>query len=220
MGRTTRRTSYRRSKRWNPSRYQSEAQATAETRRYVRGHRNPTFTRYLGDGSKVSVSDDGQVVVSDRGGVFSRYRIGRARLAHFIRDLQKPANRSDKYDYQGESLQSEGSYSVQLNPGRRGRKSRRNPRRISKRGGGQWAMGKGSGHHRRTHRMIPGQKRTAHHFGGGVELGRIGHKRKNRKNRRKNPRIKRREARTISRVLKRHGYRCAGKRRRTSRRRR
>ncbi len=30
---------------------------------------------------------------------------------------------------------------------------------------------------------------------------------------RRNPRIKRREAKAISKVLKRHGYRCAGKRR-------
>ncbi len=179
MGRTHRRTSYRRSKRWNPSRYQSESQATAETRRYTRGgHRNPAFTRYLGDGSKVSVSDDGQVVVTDRGGVFSRYRIGRARLAHFIRDLQKPAKRSDKYDYQGESLQAEGSYSVQLNPGRGHRGSRKKNRRV-----------RGRKHGHKYERRARGRKS------------------------RRNPRIKRREAKAISRVLKRHGYRCAGKRR-------
>lgn len=129
MGRTHRRTSYRRSKRWNPSRYQSDEQANAITRKYVRKGRNPgNFTRYLGDGSKVTVSSDGQVTVSDHGGVFSRYRIGHARLAHFIRDLQKPSGRTNKYDYQGESLQSEGSYSVHLNPGRGHRGKRRKGR--------------------------------------------------------------------------------------------
>lgn len=183
MAKTHRRTSFRRSKRWNPSsRYQSESQASAETVRYGRKGRNPgTFTRYLGDGSKVSVADDGQVTVTDQGGVFSRYRIGHGRLAHFLRDLKGPAKRSNKYDYQGESIQSEGSYSVSLNPGRRGhRGSRKKNRRV-----------RGSKHGHKYDRRSRGRAS------------------------RRNPRIKRSEAKAMSRVLKRHGYKCKGRKSRS-----
>ncbi len=192
MAKTHRRTSYRRSKRWNPSRYQSDEQANATTRIIRRGSRNPgTFTRYLGDGSKVSVTDDGQVTVTDKGGVFSRYRIGYDRLAHFIRDLKKPARRSDKYDYQGESLKDEGSYKVSLNPGRKGRKSR--------------------SHKARGHR---GTKRKSR----GARVARWGRGRGRGGKGRRNPRIKRSEARAIGKVLKRHGYRCKAKPARRARR--
>ena len=204
MAKTRRRPSYRKAKRWNPG---SKRRGGRGRRRnpYARpneneiptriirrpGHRNPgAFTRYLGDGNKVTVSDDGQGRGARQGRPLQPLsHRPRARLAHFIRDLQKPAKRSDKYDYQGEGLKDEGSYSVSLNPGRR----------------------KGRGHrgHKRKSRARSMNHELRYERGAAGKKWRKGRKAKTRRN----PRIKRREAKAISRVLKRHGYRCAGKRR-------
>lgn len=201
MAKTRRRAAYRKTKRWNPSRKARRGRGRRrnpsarpgendiETVRIRKGgRRNPRadFVRYLGDGSRVEVSSDGQVEVHDKGGLFSRYVVGRARLAHFLRDLKKPASRTDKYDFQGESLKGEGSYAINLNPGRKGRGHRGHKRKARGRSG--TARG------RVARALFRGKRR------------------KGRSKARRNPRIKRSEAKAIGRVLKRHGYRCKAKR--------
>jgi len=206
MARTRRSTSYRKSKRWNPSRYSPRDENNIETVRVTRGgHRNPgSLTRYLGDASKVTVNaNTGHVVVTDRNGTFSDYYVGKGRMAHFIRELLKgPAQRLNKYDFQGEILKDEGSYQISMNPKRSGRKSRsKNKKRQAKRtelhwrgwdkpSGERWIRSapRARGHGRRARTSSPDRRAY------GTTPAR------------RNPKIRRSEAKAMKRVLKRHGY--------------
>ena len=214
MARTRRSTSYRKSKRWNPSRYSPRDENNIETVRVTRGgHRNPgSLTRYLGDASKVTVNaNTGHVVVTDRNGTFSDYYVGKGRMAHFIRELLKgPAQRLNKYDFQGEILKDEGSYQISMNPKRSGR---RNPIQHQKRYRGKLLS---SGTYGRS-TIVPAS--FSPRRSGYITDGLVGRefktysgaqsalraKRSGRKSRR-NPKIRRSEAKAMKRVLKRHGY--------------
>ncbi len=210
MARTRRKHSYRKSKRWNPGKRRGRGRRNPwarpgenaiETVRITRGgrrrncgggmRRNPAdLVKHLRDGSRVEVSHDGQVEVYDRKGLFSRYEIGGGRLAHFIKAVDRAGKNSDKYSFKGEDLKDEGSYAVKMNP--RGRGKRR-----------------GRGRARRNPSQFPMPFMSAL-----VNPGRRGRKG------RRNPRIKRSEARAMGRVLKRHGYKCSTSSRRSRRSRR
>lgn len=118
----------RRGRRRNPSRYQTEAQATAETVKYVRKGRNcgrnpgATFTKHLRGGGRIEVFQDGQVIVSDRGREYDRYIVSRGQIHNFINSV-KNAGRLGVEDFRHDNHEMV-DMGVSANP-RRGRRKGR-----------------------------------------------------------------------------------------------
>ncbi len=118
----------RRKGRRNPSRYQTEAQANAETVKYTRKSRNcgrnpgATFTKHLRGGGRVEVFQDGQVIVSDHGREYDRYIVSRGQIHNFINSV-KNAGRLGVEDFRHDNHEMV-DMGVSANP-RRGRRKGR-----------------------------------------------------------------------------------------------
>lgn len=210
MGRSRRRTSYKKNRRWNPSARPNENDIpTVRMGKGGKG-RNPRYSRHLSDGGVVEVDDLGLVTVKDRSGhQYDRYSIDRGHLRSFINDLRHAGKRSMARDWSANEGVLEEAYAARRNPRhRRGRGRKQARGRGRRRNPAQFPMPFTSamnprrrGRKRRNPAQFPMpftsamNPRRRRRNCGGMPRGR-------------NHPISRRDASAMKRVLRQHRYSC------------